>query len=152
MATRILIQGRTSFASADYRPPRRVLHPTTKDGKLLEDTRVDPASKPFRAGSPYYDADDGIEYRAVGPAAIDLQQGWRTAGFWLDRWNTDWTALRRMVDFGWLDAAIEVGGATKRFRCRDERRVLEWLAKQKLEIAVVTTRGTPLSPKRSKRS
>lgn len=128
MSTRVILRGQAMWASRDYRPaldrtPRR------RDGSVIDDERVLPDSpdSPFRAGVPYYDADDVIEYRAVRAQALDPRSGWRTADFWLDRWSTEWKTLRALVERGWLDAAIEEGTATKRFRCRDESRVLESL-------------------------
>jgi hypothetical protein len=75
----------------------------------------------------YYDQAEELEYRAVRIGALDPTQGWRTADFWLARWKTDWKTLRTLVQRGWVDAAIEEQSATKRFRCRDENRVIALL-------------------------
>ena len=83
---------------------------------------------PYRSGTAYYDQAEGLEYRAVRIGALDPRQGWRTADFWLARWQTDWPTLVTLVQRGWLDAAIEEQSATKRFRCRDEARVIAALA------------------------
>jgi hypothetical protein len=156
MPTRIFIGGQAAWTSGDYEDPRRRLikpvFPARRDGALLRDQRVEPsaATTPFLAGVPYYDPDDGIEYRAVQPRALDLRQGWRTAEFWLDRWGVDWKTLRTFFDRGWLDAAIETGGATKRFRCRDEESVLAWIKAAKMDA--VQAKVLPSSPTRTKRS
>lgn len=130
MPSRVIMRGQTAWASRDYRPlgPDRL--PRRRDGSVIEDERIqrDSPDSPFRAGVPYYDADDEMEYRAVSSKTLDPAQGWRTSDFWVARWSTDWRSMRVLVEKGWLDAAIEHGSAVKRFRCRDEHRVLKWLA------------------------
>ena len=132
MASRVILRGQTVWVSRDYRKPLDRT-PRRADGTIIDDERVLPGSpdSPFRAGVPYYDADDEVEYRAVRARALDPREGWRTAEFWIDRWKTDWRGLKTLVEKGWLDAAIEEGSATKRFRCRDQARVLSWLKSQK---------------------
>ena len=134
MPSRVILRGHTAWVSRDYRAPVDRT-PRRRDGSVIDDARVQPDSpdSPYRAGVAYYDADDEVEYRAVRARALDPREGWRTADFWLDRWKADWKALKTLIEKGWLDAAIEEGSATKRFRCRDEARVIEWLkaAKEK---------------------
>lgn len=118
-----------AWASRDYRPKRDTT-PRRRDGSIIDDERVDPlsADSPFRAGSPFYDQADELEYRAVRQGALNPVEGWRTADFWIARWKTDWPTMRTLVQRGWLDAAIEEQSAVKRFRCRDEHRVIAALA------------------------
>jgi hypothetical protein len=129
MATRVILGGRVAWASGRLSRPAPTL-PRRKDGSVLEDERVDPSSpdSPYRAGVPAYDAADELEYRAVRQGALNPLEGWRTADFWLARWKTDWPTLRTFVQRGWLDAAVEEQSAVKRFRCRDENRVIAALA------------------------
>lgn len=147
MPSKIVIGNKIVVASRDYVAPRRVLAPTTRNGEIIEDAgRILPTSadSPFRAGSPYYDADDDLTYRSVHARVCDVLQGWRTAEFWLVRWAIEWRTLRDLVQRGWVDAAIEVDTATKRFRCRDERRVLLWIKAKKTSALALKPPTPPL--------
>jgi len=149
MPTRLVIHGRTVVASPSYRPRVATFY-KPKDAEVLADPRVEPHEQPFREGVPYFDPEDGIEYRSVGAHVLDPRGGWRTADFWLARWSIDWPTLRRFKDLGFVDAAIETGGMAKRFRCRDERKVLAWIEEQKrTRTQAAVERVAASAPKRS---
>lgn len=152
MPTRIVIGGRTVAASPNYQPrPLRFM--PKRDLEVLADPRVRAEEAPYREGLPFFDAEDGVEYRSVGAATLDPRGGWRTAEFWIERWSIDWSTLRRFKDLGMIDAAIERGGALKRFRCRDERKVLAWLEeKQKERTRAKLAKAEALSPRISRGS
>jgi len=121
MPTRIVLRGVVVWASRDFRMvprPHEVPHET-----------IDPESyhAPFRDGEGWTDPDDDITYRIVRKGLLDPAQGWGTIDFWLERYNCQVNALHAMCERGMLDAAIEEGSVVKRFRCRDETRVLEFL-------------------------
>lgn len=152
MPTRIVIGGRTVAASPNYQhKPLRFI--PKRDLETLADPRVKAEEAPYREGLPYFDAEDGIEYRSVSPTSLDPRNGWRSADFWIVRWSIDWATLRRFKDMGMIDAAIERGGARKQFRCRDERKVLAWLEeKQKERTRAKLAKAEALSPRISKGS
>lgn len=77
---------------------------------------------PFRAGIPYRDPSTGLTYRIV--RALDMSEGWGTADFWMQRYGVvDFRFVQEWVERGWLDAAMVRGSPTKRYRCRDERKI-----------------------------
>lgn len=82
----------------------------------------DPRS-PFRAGTAYYDKEDEITYRVLDD--VNIQDGWGTTQFWQQRWKIDHKAICKYVQCGYLDAVIVKGGQVRRYRCRDEVRLLE---------------------------
>lgn len=143
MAQRMLLYGRVVIQSKDW-PQATDSLPRNKAGEII-DVRVDPGSpdSPFRAGAPFYDKADEITYRVVRVGGTAPLDGWRSADFWIKRWELDWPRLRILVEKGWLDAAMEEGSAVRRFRCRDEHRVLAWIKdtqEQKKDRARLRTR------------
>ncbi len=134
MAGVIKIRGQVYATSRDYRanlsvagaaPPSAVNE--RSDGLPCDGTPIPPDSpdSPFRVGAPYYDEHEDIHYRVL--QRINVAEGWGTAAFWLKRWGCYFPELLKLVRMGWLDAAFEAGSAVKRYRCRDEVRVLAWL-------------------------
>jgi hypothetical protein len=103
---------------------------TNRHATEQADERVQPhsADSPFRLGTPYHDVSEDVIYRVVREVAVDPMQGWRTATFWLTRWKMPFQDFLVVIRHGWLDAAMVEGSAAKRYRCRDELRVLEWQA------------------------
>ena len=172
MAARIVVNGRTVWADADFRKQvteRRVLRRPVEvyipnygnkdiDGNPLPEfieTRV-PQSMPLRRefhgfdddGRPIYgnlslvdgipppvyhepyldgvavvDPDENIAYRRVQEQ--DPKEGWATTHFWCDRWECDHEIVLKLVRRGLLDASVRAGSGIRRYRCRDERLVLE---------------------------
>lgn len=120
------IEGWEELARARRRKCRRT-SPLCKD---REGNPVDCASgipttsarSPYRAGVPVTDPDEGITYRLIWH--IDPLQGWAPTEFWQKRWGFDHRSIVILVEYGYLDAAIEEGSAVKRYRCRDENRLL----------------------------
>lgn len=143
MSSRIVWNGRTLWASRDYRPYRPMPVGRTKTGEVVSPAPIpaDSPDSPFRAGVPYTDPEDKITYRVV--AKLDLREGWGTAAFWMARYHVTWDVLVEWVERGWLDAAMEQGSPTKRFRCRDEGRLLAYLD---------VNPGLVLTPKARKRA
>lgn len=136
MVSRIIVHGRTAWASPTFRVPPRTRNPTKASGEPIKDFRIEPNSPdaPFRIGSPYFDPEEQIEYRVVRPEILQPSDGWGTADFWCTRWLATFDFLKKMISKGWVDAAIEAGTRVRRYRCRDEQRVLgELSAPQKIE-------------------
>jgi hypothetical protein len=84
---------------------------------------------PYRVGVPWYDEADGVTYRVL--VRLDPMEGWAGAEFWRARWGIGYPVIYTFVNAGYVDAAMEEGTGTKRYRCRDEyalRRSAEWAA------------------------
>lgn len=135
MPSIIRINGRLYTGSRDYRvdhvragESRALAANTRRDELPCDGTPIPPGSpdSPYRAGEPYFDEAEDVVYRIV--SRINVAEGWGTAAFWMKRWACYYVDLLSLVRKGWLDAAMEEGSAVKRFRCRDERRVLASLA------------------------
>lgn len=138
MSSRIHINGRTYAASRDYRaglvcgsaPATQALTVADEDSgqRPTDGTPIPPesADSPFRAGIPYEDPHEGVVYRVV--ANLRVSDGWGTAAFWTKRLRCNYGDLLELCQMAWFDAAIEQSGTLKRYRCRDELRVREWLA------------------------
>ncbi len=138
MPSVIRINGRPIAATRNYRKGDQYIGgteikapvlPRDKDGKVLDTSPIPPSSpdSPFRVGEPYADPHDQIVYRVVGPGRCPPSEGWGTMHFWTARWDCYFSDLVKLVQMGWLDAAMEQGSATKRFRCREEQRCVDWL-------------------------
>lgn len=133
MPSVIKLNGKMYTASRGYRPGlvaqdgRPQANNLRKDGALCDGTPIPPGSpdSPFRDGTPYEDQREGVVYRIVHN--LNISEGWGTAEFWVKRWGCLYADLLHFAQLGWLDAAISYGSAVKRFRCRDEHRVLRWL-------------------------
>jgi len=83
----------------------------------------DPDSS-YRPGIPVPDP-DGVTYRVL--QYLDPRQGWGTAEFWLKRYPVTHRTLLEWVHLGILDAALELGSPTKRYRVRNEARIVQYL-------------------------
>lgn len=147
MTTRILRNGKQIFASRDFRPGRVAAFAKPAPADTNPDGSIgayvippDAPQSPFRAGVPYFDADDNIHYRVV--RALDPKEGWATAGFWMARWGCTFKELCYFVERGWLDAALEEKSPTKRYRCRDERPIIAHVAAVKARLQVPKSRST----------
>jgi hypothetical protein len=136
MSTRIISQNRTIFANARVRSYSTIASaavPTdkrkSKDAgiNVNKNTQTIPVwspESPFRDGYAWRCPDDQVNYRIV--KKINIQEGWGTAAFWMERYGvTTFNYVREWVERGWLDAALQEGSPTKRYRCRDERKIYE---------------------------
>lgn len=126
MATRTIIDGRLRWSNTRPNSHKLPAQPEVENGAVVDD-RIPPNSprSPYRAGTPYYDVVQDIEYRVVGSGILDPRQGWATAAFWVKRWKISYKQLVQLVQRGMLDAAMEQSSDVRRFRCRDERSVLQ---------------------------
>lgn len=135
MSSRIIAHGRVASASRDTPWHRPTLYPTNRRGEPIVIAEVDPGGPdaPWHPhGGTLYDADLGLEFRVVGPGVLDPAQGWASADFWCRRWKADFEKhVVPLTRKGWIDAAAERGSPTRKFRCRDESRCLEWIAETK---------------------
>lgn len=161
MATRMIVNGRifmldrksamapkypTEHDRALAQMPTRVTRARTAEGKterreeILDTTAIPPhVERPRLMQHP----DDGLTYRVVRKLRIQ-EEGWATAHFWMERYgltnfagDKGYQFIREWVHRGWLEAAMEEGSPTKRFRCLDEHLIYEqmwnmWRAKHSL--------------------
>lgn len=138
MSSRVITNGRIAWVSQDTPFRRAKPHPTNRDGDYLVDDRIDPDSPdaPWRpVGSTLYDPELKLEFRTVRPGVLDPTQGWASANFWLKRWNASFERyFVPLVRKGWVDAAAVAGSATRKYRCRDESRCLEWIREEKKRV------------------
>ena len=138
MPTRVLISGHVHWASSDF---RKAPNPARS---IPRDRKGDPincafgiAGDDFRTGTPVRDAAEGVVYRVV--EKLPLEGGWAVSLFWQKRWGIDHRGVLSLVERGLLDAAMEAGSKIRRYRCRDERLVLDSsvLPKQRRRLAVL---------------
>lgn len=144
MPSVIKIKGRVFAATRDYRSDydragsAKALAPNERpDGRKCDGTPI-PASSadsPYRAGIPFVDTHDDVVYRVVH--RLNISEGWGTAHFWMKRWGCMYSDILGFVRLGWLDAAIEEGSSVKRFRCRDEHRVLASLQEREARRSAI---------------
>lgn len=136
MATRIVLRNRVAMIGRGPDQHARMSESARAAGALpmnrARDTVIntqaippDSPESPFRDGHAWRCPDDQLTYRVV--QSIDISAGWGTAAFWMTRYGVTFLFVREWVERGWLDAAIEQGTPTKRYRCRDERRIYEAL-------------------------
>ena len=141
--------GRVVFASHDLprRTSRRPL-PTDAQGRVMTDFRVLPDSPraPFKEGVPYFDQDQGVEYRVVRAATLKPEEGWASLQFWAARWKRPAAFVFECVRKGWLDAAIELHTENRRFRCRDE-----YVVKEQLKQMMYKERGQKVAARYAER-
>lgn len=126
MGTRAVVGGRTVFASRELRA-RETATPvnTDREGKLLSIHPIDSADAPFREGVPYRDLDTDIVVRIV--QKLHIAEGWGTLEFWLKRYGCRFETFQLFTEMGLIDAAMEQGSPTIRYRVRDEQKVLDHL-------------------------
>ena len=133
MSTRIIVQGRTQWASSDWRvsrPARAALN-YNKAGVPVNVAHAIPAfsaESPFR-GEMAVDPDDGIAYRLL--QEVSKNDGWLDALWWCAQMEITPKALRRLADQGLVDCAKEHGSAIRWVRCRDMPAVLASLRDSK---------------------
>lgn len=142
MTTKAVINGRVAYsngripksdsvAAGEAFPFRVEQVSPIKTKKVAVDTNPIPGDhphSPFREGTAMRD-EDGVIYRVV--RELKPEDGWGTAEFWTKRWGISspndpqaaWKFMRDWIARGWLDAAMQAGSPTKRYRCRDERRI-----------------------------
>lgn len=136
MAARIVIRGRSTYATRDMRELERQQRlrrsglpvgrkGTPQEGQLVGASAIpaDSPQSPFRAGVALVCEEDNVVYRVV--TKLDPRDGWATTGFWQKRWKCAHADVCKLVERGLIDAAIEHGSQVRRFRCRDERLVLK---------------------------
>lgn len=132
MPSRIVIRGRPWWQSPDFRVVDIPGSVRNSDGELVSEVDLTPIppdspERPFREGQAYQCPDDGVVYRVVSRGRLTGAGGWGAVDFWLDRYACSFADLRDLAERGLLDAAMEAGSPTKKFRCRDERRVADFL-------------------------
>jgi hypothetical protein len=127
MSSRVFDRGRVLYASPDYAQYKPMPRSLDRGGNPIDQAPIpmDSAGSPQRQGIPYRDPEDGLVYRIID--RLNIQEGWGTAGFWMKRYTVAWDVIVLWVERGWLEAAMERGSPTKRYRCRDERKLLEYL-------------------------
>lgn len=132
MPGRIVVNGQTAWATRRWGENRPVAPavPRNRAGEAISLDPIPPTSpdSPFREGTAYHCPDDDLTYRVL--SHINVSEGWGTSSFWCKRWRCTFKQLLDIGRRGWLDAAID-GALTKRYRCRDEHRCLDWLATQR---------------------
>ena len=79
--------------------------------------------KPYNEGDPVFDENEGIVYRKV--PTQNPAEGWATTDFYQNLWDCDHATILRLVKHGLVDASIRQGSQVRRYRCRDNRLVLE---------------------------
>ena len=126
MSGKIIIRGRTYLDTARARlpDPRKLLN-TDGNGEFVDCSVA--VGGVYRAGHAVLV--DGVAYREV--SRLDPLDGWASLQFWTARWQCSAKIVLQFVELGLLDAAQIAGTATRKFRCRDERLVVEsptWLA------------------------
>lgn len=135
LATWLVLGGRSHYRNAEAREAERLRRkregatPRGRTGELMEErespaTAIPPSSprSPFRAGTGFFCPQDRLTYRVV--ASLDMGGGWVTSEFFQRRWLIAHSAVLGLARAGLLDAAMLEGSAVRRYRCRDEARVL----------------------------
>jgi hypothetical protein len=123
VSTRVLLRGKTVFATPDFwreeRDRQRFEHERRALQRLERDLEESPPPLEFRAqgirGIPHYDPASGITYREV--RKLDAIDGWVTAETVM-RWYeiADFKTVAVWVRKGLLDAAFESTSPTRRYR------------------------------------
>lgn len=126
MPSRVVIRGRAAYQTRDWRAAhvRPAPRDVDADGVTLPGAPVVGPPRPpsLRAGYPYRDPETDLVFRVV--ERLDPAEGWGTADFWCRRFRVDFDKLAEWVQLGWVDAAVEAGSPTRRYRPRDEGRLL----------------------------
>jgi hypothetical protein len=125
MPSRIILQGRTAYASRNM--PRKT-HRASEALNLDEQgepvdvaSAIAPTLPPsvYQLGVPFFDSEEGVEYRVL--KRLTPADGWASATFWKNRWGCNLTDLLDIVKAGWMLAAIEHGSHVRRYLCTNER-------------------------------
>jgi hypothetical protein len=123
MSTRVMVRGKTVFATPDFwreeRSRQRFEHERRAVQRLVRDLEDSPPAPEFRSqsirGVPVYDPSSGITYREIH--TLNAIDGWVTAETVM-RWYKlpDFKTVAAWVRAGLLDAAFESTSPTRRFR------------------------------------
>lgn len=145
MAGRIVAGGRVISITPDLRRrsvPLRLGVPRDADGRTIDSafSLARPGEPKLQSGVVVYDRLEKTSYRCV--ARLDPLEGWAPTEFWQKRWKVPHGAIIAYVDAGFLDAAVEEGSQVRRYRCRDEWRLLHSELHAK-HIAPPTKKRTP---------
>lgn len=125
MPTRLTVNG-AKYVSRNWQRPPPLPRFVDRDGKPLDAAPI-PGATPAdarRPGVPVLDP-DGVTYRVL--PYLDPRDGWGTAEHWLKRYPVRHATLLAWVHLGILDAAMEAGSPTKRYRVRDEAKVVAYI-------------------------
>ncbi len=124
MSARILVGGRAVYTTRDF---PRTPAPQLLEHKTSQHVPAHHPQSPFRLGSAFEDPEDGITYRVVSPGILDPAQGWAPLAFWVKRWGVVASSVHLLAAIGLVDAAVELGSPTRRFRVRDESKARRYL-------------------------
>ena len=130
MPTRILIRNEVRYRSRNYQTAPASMPPhAAREGAacVMETIPAHSTQSQFREGEAWTCPQDGITYRVVGRGRLKPADGWGRMEFWLDRYRAMTDDIEILIERGLLDAAIEAQSPVKRYRCRDEERVKEYL-------------------------
>jgi DNA-binding transcriptional ArsR family regulator len=137
MATRVVVHGQEVWSNQDHR--RLMMRPSAREGANVRRSRLmpdpvpidvagaiqpDSVDSPFRVGVGYFDSEEQVAYRVVRSGMINWTDGWATIAFWRNRWKLSVEEVFRLTRAGLLDAAMEDCSQVRRYRCRDEQKVL----------------------------
>jgi hypothetical protein len=130
MSTRLIVNGRTVFATADYLRDQKLQRRFAKSRKaeieeIIEQQNKEPEPvatpvrrrSPFLPGQPFHCPADKVVYRII--ARLNPAEGWVTGGVVMGWYGVDYPKVLEWVKRGLLDAAMEQGSPTKRFRVLD---------------------------------
>lgn len=134
MTTRMVVAGRVIYSNAPRRKPASAALNMGRDRQgnaiKLEGSESpalamprDRRAEPFTAGVPFACPIDRCTYRVV--ARLNYEEAWAPTQFWQARWRISHLGVLELARAGLLDAVIEQGSQVRRYRCRDERAVLE---------------------------
>ncbi len=137
MSTRLIVRGRTAWASRDYWQEERQrlvdarVHRAEKRlAEDLEEHPPEPAQRsPQLPGIPWTCPVDGVTYRKVHK--LTAAEGWVTAAIVMGWYGVSHEQVIKWVRRGIIDAAVEEYSPTKRYRvlipnvCDAESRVLK---------------------------
>jgi hypothetical protein len=126
MSTRLVLNGRTAFATRDWwaqqrrdKRDKRTMEAERELAKTLEEHPPDPLPPPRRVpGQPIRDLAEGVTYRHTTVALLPAD-GWVTAQTVMGWYGVTYQRVVDWVRAGLLDAAIARGSSTKRYRVLD---------------------------------
>jgi hypothetical protein len=81
------------------------------------------AYEPYQEGVAVLDPDENVVYRRI--QSQDPKEGWATTAFYQDFWGCDHETILKLARRGLVDASMRAGSQIRRYRCRDNRLVLE---------------------------
>lgn len=136
MVTRVLSRGQVIWANEVIYPPRATIN---LEKAMVEPDEAEPTE--LRGGDVWYDQDEQVHYRVIG--STPAVEGWATSPFWLKRYEIALSTLLRMVQRGLIDAAMERGSPTKRYRVRSDEKARAWLKSLKQHRADHKARRRP---------